>query len=122
MNAHDTPITSMDYCAAHSEVATCCLGSKVKVWSIPKPTQPRLKLVLDHSESSNRPKSAGLKGPGDVNANGQSNMQWLTRSDIDGLEGATKKKNNTLPDIVAEAIAHASEDVPEVTQVSNDKP
>lgn len=117
-DAHDTPICSMDYCTDRAEVATCCLGSKVKVWSMTKPSQPRLTLVLDHSEASARSKSGLHKPPGDVNADGNSNMQWLTRSDIDGLEGAAKKRSSSLPALVAEAIAHATEDVPEVTQVS----
>ncbi|WIA17403.1 hypothetical protein OEZ85_014259 [Tetradesmus obliquus] len=126
-DAHNTPIQCMEHCPARQEVATCGMGSKVKVWSLAKPTQPRLTLVLDHSDPATRPNSAGpskQQTPSDVNPNGKSNMQWLTRSDIDGLAagggGAGTKQQQGgagLPAIVAEAIAHASEDVPEVTQV-----
>lgn len=110
----------MECCTSRQEIATCGMGSKVKVWSLAKPTQPRLRLVLDHSEPATRPKSAGVQtGPGDVNPDGKSNMQWLTRSDIDGLAAGDKAAGagSSLPPIVADAIAHANEDVPEVTQV-----
>jgi hypothetical protein len=128
-DAHNTPIQCLEHCPARQEVATCGMGSKVKVWSLAKPTQPRLTLVLDHSDPATRPNSASpskQQTPSDVNPNGKSNMQWLTRSDIDGLAAAGAGKGpaqqqqggSGLPAIVAEAIAHANEDVPEVTQVS----
>ncbi|KAF6254405.1 WD40-repeat-containing domain protein [Scenedesmus sp. NREL 46B-D3] len=128
-DAHNTPIQCMEHCPARQEVSTCGMGSKVKVWSLAKPTQPRLTLVLDHSVLAAQLDSAGpdkQQPPIDINPNGKSNMQWLTRSDIDGLAagGSSAGKGPVgqqgecgLPAIVAEAIAHATEDVPEVTQV-----
>jgi hypothetical protein len=130
-DAHNTPIQCMEHCLARQEVATCGMGSKVKVWSLAKPTQPRLTQVLDHSDPATRPNSASpgkQQGPADVNPHGKSNMQWLTRSDIDGLAAGVgsagkgpgqQQGGSGLPSIVAEAISHASEDVPEVTQVSS---
>jgi hypothetical protein len=128
-DAHNTPIQCLEHCPARQEAATCGMGSKVKVWSLAKPTQPRLTLVLDHSDPATRPGSASpskQQTPSDVNPDGKSNMQWLTRSDIDGLAAAgaaagkgpgQQQGGSGLPAIVAEAIAHANEDVPEVTQV-----
>jgi hypothetical protein len=122
LDAHDSPIQCLEYCPLNKEAATTALGSKVKVWSFSKPRQPRLKLVLDHSEPSPHteelhhqqdPPGGGLS---DVNPNATSDMQWLTRSDV--IDGRQQGKSGPgLPSIVAEAIAHAAEDVPEVTQV-----
>eukprot|EP00775_Hariotina_reticulata_P004041 gene4041-4288_t len=121
VEAHDSPIQCLEYCPLSKEAATSALGSKVKVWSFSKPRQPRLKLVLDHSEpdthagEQHKQGPAGV-GPSDVNPDGTSDMQWLTRSDIvDGRQQG--KRGPELPSIVAEAIAHAAEEVPEVTQV-----
>jgi hypothetical protein len=55
----------------------------------------------------------------DVNPAGKSNMRWLIKSEAAegaGQQGKPKRKSK-MPDIVAEAIAHATEDVPEVKQV-----
>jgi hypothetical protein len=111
------------------------MGCKVKVWSLARPTQPTLVLVLDHSEAQpdTKQSAAGADGTpqqaptapsaaaaaADVNAAGSSNMRWLTKSDMpDGGGGGQAAGGGLmLPGIVAEAIAHAAEDVPEVTQV-----
>lgn len=107
------------------------MGAKVKVWSLARPTQPTLALVLDHtnpakqqqqqaSASADGAAAVGSAAP-DVNPGGTSNMRWLIKSEL--AEGTSqaggKKKGSTMPDIVAEAIAHAAEDVPEVMQVGS---
>lgn len=148
LDAHDSPIQCLEYCAARNQAATCGTGAKVKVWSLARPTQPTLALVLDHGtpaaavkQPQQQPEdggaasnsSTGVQGSSsgtaegaaasaaaaDVNPGGASNMRWLIKSEL--AEGAGgqggKKRTSTLPDIVAEAIAHAAEDVPEVMQV-----
>lgn len=131
LDAHDSPIQCLEYCSSRNQAATCGMGAKVKVWSLAKPTQPTLALVLDHSDPTAKQQQqqqgqqgAGIPGQGaavapDVNPTGTSNMRWLIKSELaDGSAQDSKKKGSTLPDIVAEAIAHAAEDVPEVTQAS----
>ena len=108
------------------------MGAKVKVWSLAKPTQPTLSLVLDHSDPvAKQQQQAGAAAPAggsaatpsspappDVNATGTSNMRWLIKSELAESRGqGGKPRASTLPDIVAEVIAHAAEDVPEVMQV-----
>lgn len=154
LDAHDSPIQCMEYCAARSQVATCGMGCKVKVWSLTKPSQPTLVVVLDHadpttkqlpqapqqqgSEHGSLPASpaaaasqaqgdsqgkAGGGGAADVNASGTSNMKWLIKSDAPS-EGrqAGRREGPPLPAIVAQAIEHAAEDVPEVLQVRGGMP
>jgi len=105
------------------------MGAKVKVWSLAKPMQPTLALVLDHSDPIAKQQQQAQQGASisvqgaavapDVNPTGTSNMRWLIKSELaDGSAQDSRKKGSTLPDIVAEAIAHAAEDVPEVTQAS----
>eukprot|EP00879_Flechtneria_rotunda_P021822 GHRR01023011.1.p1 GENE.GHRR01023011.1~~GHRR01023011.1.p1 ORF type:complete len:226 (+),score=53.15 GHRR01023011.1:2627-3304(+) len=121
LDAHDTSIQCLEHCQARKEVATCGMGSKVKVWSVRQPAQIRLALVLDHTDPEKRAAqqaAAKAKVPRDVNAEGKTDMQWLTCSDIDGLGvGQKVPAASALPSIVAEAIANAAEDVPAITQV-----
>lgn len=145
LNAHDSPIQCLEYCAALNQAATCGQGSKVKVWSLARPTQPTLAFALDHADPATKQQqqqegAAGAEAAADgssaaaavaaaaaagtaaadVNPAGKSNMRWLIKSELAegaGQEGKQKRKS-TLPDIVAEAIAHATEDVPEVRQAS----
>lgn len=140
MDAHDSAIQCLEYCAARKQAATCGMGAKVKIWSLARPTQPTLALVLDHTDPAQQqqqeaaaatgaqagstPGAAGGAAPaaattGDVNPTGTSNMRWLIKSELaEGTAlGGKRKGASTLPDIVAEAIAHAAEDVPEVMQV-----
>lgn len=129
LDAHDSPIQCLEYCLTRKQAATCGMGAKVKVWSLAKPTQPTLVLVLDHTDPAakllreqqqQQADGAGAAavpdGVPDVNPTGVSNMRWLIKSEL--AEGSLQdKKASTLPDIVADAIAHAADDVPEVTQV-----
>jgi hypothetical protein len=111
------------------------MGAKVKIWSLSRPTQPTLAVVLDHTDPTKQAQqqqedSAGASAEGsaaegaaaaapDVNPAGKSNMRWLIKSELagSGAPQGSNKKASTMPDIVAEAIAHAAEDVPEVMQV-----
>jgi hypothetical protein len=146
LDAHDSPIQCLEYCAARNQAATCGTGAKVKVWSLARPSQPTLALVLDHGtpaavakqpqqqpEDGGAASSSSIGGQGtssgaaegaaasaaaDVNPGGTSNMRWLIKSELaEGGGQGGKKRMSTLPDIVAEAIAHAAEDVPEAMQV-----
>lgn len=142
LDAHDSGIQCLEYCSSRNQAATCGMGAKVKVWSLNKPTQPTLTLVLDHSD----PLAAAAKQPppssqqqeseaaaastsstpstaaADVNPAGKSNMRWLIKSELAEGSSTTQQEGRKggvpLPDIVAEAIAHAADDVPEVTQVT----
>jgi hypothetical protein len=69
----------------------------------------------DPSSSSEQPAAQqhGDSGPG--NKGGGGKMQWLTRSDLDGLQ---RKPRSLLEDVIADA----SVDVPEVTQVGREQP
>lgn len=140
LDAHDSAIQCLEYCAARKQAATCGMGTKVKIWSLARPTQPTLALVLDHTDPAKQQQqqqeaaaaatgaqagstpgaaAAAAPPPGDVNPDGTSNMRWLIKSELaEGTaQGGKRKGASTLPDIVAEAIAHAAEDVPEVMQV-----
>jgi hypothetical protein len=93
------------------------MGNKVKIWSFNSSKQPILTVMLDHQDPA-KAKQAGsgmspAGGARDVEG-GPTDMQWLTRSDLDGLAPERPK----LPDIVQQAIRTAGEDVPEVTQAS----
>jgi hypothetical protein len=111
------------------------MGAKVKIWSLSRPTQPTLAVVLDHADPTKQaqqqqqyPSGASAEGSAtegvaaaapDVNPAGKSNMRWLIRSELadTGSPQGSTMKACTTPDIVAEAIARAAEDVPEVMQV-----
>lgn len=90
------------------EAALCVQGSRAYVWSFARPQNPKLLLVLDHSEPS-KPQAAATDGgggaragdgatrdqepgapgaAGDVLPAKKSDMRWLTRSDLDGLPAA----------------------------------
>jgi hypothetical protein len=125
--AADTSIQCLEYSPARREAAICGLGARVRVWSLTRPRQPRLALVLDHGQpplpSQQQQKHvAATPQPPDVGSSCDphysSDMQWLTRSDLPGLgqRGSRRPGAPPLPDIVAEAIATAAEDVPQVTQ------
>ena len=116
--AHDTPIQCIEYCPSREELATCAMGNKVKIWSFNSSKQPILTVMLDHQDPATAKKGASANrspagGARDVEG-GPTDMQWLTRSDLDGLAPERPK----LPDIVQQAIRTAGEDVPEVTQAS----
>lgn len=105
-HAHDTPLQCLEYCADRSEVATCAMGNKVKIWDVSRPATPRHVLTLDHAEGD-PDRDGGPDSP--TSPARRSNMTWLTRSDVAGAPHATG--------IVLETIQTANRDVPEVTHV-----
>ncbi|KAI8472624.1 MAG: WD40-repeat-containing domain protein [Monoraphidium minutum] len=139
-----TPITCLEWCAARKEAGVCAQGARAYVWSFARPAAPRLALVLDHSQGPQprapngggggardqqpAPAPGGAAGGGGGGGGGgaagkPSDMRWLTRSDLDGLQGggggggAAARTGGALPALVAEAIRDAAVDVPEVTQI-----
>lgn len=117
LDAHDTSIQCLEGCSEREEVATCASGNKVKVWCFKRPTQPRLVVMLDHTdpEAKEEGDEHPAGGARDV-LGGPSNMQWLTRSDVDGLPAEGRQE---MPGIVQEAILNARADIPEVIQVGS---
>ncbi len=118
-DAHTSPIQCLELCDSRQELATCCMGSVVKVWScLEAPSTPRLIATLDHTEpdegSSEEAASGPTGGAADVAAKRASNMQWLTRSDLEGLPG---EEQGPALGLVEAAIRDCARDVPEVTQV-----
>ncbi len=135
-SARRSPITCLEWCAARQEAAICTQSSKVYVWSLKRPHQLRLSLVLDHSEPTQQSQqkqqpdaengtaaaaaAGAAAGAEDVTPSKPINMRWLTRSDIEGLPGPDANADPRppqYPDLVAEAIRDAGFDIPEVTQI-----